>query len=83
LAPAFQFRHIKELYPIIWAKSEEMVQEMLKAINKPGEVTEENPDGKPSNVIEVSSFSNRAALDSKSKQSSNSFHRLTLLQSLA
>lgn len=61
--PAFQFRHIKELYPIIWAKSEEMVQEMYKTITTSVEPTPENPEGKPSNIIEVSSFSNRAALD--------------------
>jgi len=63
LNPAFQFRHIKELYPLIWAKCEEMVQEMYKSINTPTEPTPENPNGNPSNILEVSSFSNRAALD--------------------
>lgn len=63
LNPAFAFRHIKELYPIIWTKCEEMVRTMHAATTVAPSPTPENPEPKPSNIIEVSVFSNRAALD--------------------
>jgi cytochrome P450 len=51
--PAFSFRHVKELYPIFWAKS----QEMVTCIE--GQLKETTPD----NVFEVGEWVSRATLD--------------------
>jgi len=53
LMPAFNFRHVKELYPIFWAKSQEMVtciEEQLK-------------QDAPENVVEIGGWISRATLD--------------------
>ncbi|KIW10813.1 hypothetical protein PV08_10112 [Exophiala spinifera] len=57
LMPAFHFRHIKELYPIFWSKSREMVQCIQAELDKE-ESTNPNP-----RVVEVSEWSSRATLD--------------------
>lgn len=54
LMPAFAFRHIKELYPIFWSKSREMV----RAIEEQDLVGE-----KPSKEVEIGGWASRAALD--------------------
>ncbi|KAK5083922.1 hypothetical protein LTR05_006429 [Lithohypha guttulata] len=54
LAPAFAFRHIKELYPIFWSKSREMVKAM-EEVELSGE--------KPSEAVEIGGWASRAALD--------------------
>ncbi|OAL38606.1 hypothetical protein AYO20_02256 [Fonsecaea nubica] len=54
LMPAFHFRHIKELYPIFWSKSREMVHEIQKQL-------ESSSEPRPS--IEVSEWGSRATLD--------------------
>ena len=54
LMPAFNFRHVKDLYPIFWSKSQEMVNNISKAIKS-------DPSG--SSVIEIGSWSSRATLD--------------------
>ena len=54
LAPAFHFRHIKELYPIFWSKSQELVHAVQKEMK-----SSINP--KPS--IEISEWGSRATLD--------------------
>ncbi|KAL5117323.1 hypothetical protein ACEQ8H_004768 [Pleosporales sp. CAS-2024a] len=54
LMPAFTFRHVKDLYPIFWAKSLEMTSRMAAAIRS-------NPDA--SNVIDMCEWSSRATLD--------------------
>ena len=56
--PAFAFRHIKDLYPVFWSKSKELVDTVCKAINEPSTEGE-----KPSNVIEVGNWLSRATLD--------------------
>jgi cytochrome P450 len=51
--PAFNFRHIKELYPIFWTKSQEMVvciEEQLK-------------ETAPENAVEIGEWISRATLD--------------------
>jgi cytochrome P450 len=54
LMPAFNFRHVKDLYPIFWGKSQEMV-------NKISETIKNDPSG--SSVIEIGSWASRATLD--------------------
>jgi cytochrome P450 len=54
LSPAFHFRHIKELYPIFWAKSKEMVHAIQKDLDA-------SPQQKPS--VEIGEWGNRATLD--------------------
>ena len=54
LMPAFAFRHIKELYPIFWSKSSELIQALI--------LHSETGD-KPSASIEVKDWASRATLD--------------------
>lgn len=54
LMPAFSFRHIKDLYPVFWAKSTEMTDAIAKAIQS-------DPSG--SNVVEIRDWASRATLD--------------------
>lgn len=54
LAPAFAFRHIKELYPVFWAKSREMVETIERV-----ELVEKAPNVQ----IEIGGWASRAALD--------------------
>ncbi|OAR03135.1 hypothetical protein LLEC1_06589, partial [Akanthomyces lecanii] len=37
MLPAFTFRHIKDLYPVFWDKSREVVQAMTKSVNSGGD----------------------------------------------
>ncbi|KAJ9605327.1 hypothetical protein H2200_009984 [Cladophialophora chaetospira] len=54
LSPAFAFRHVKELYPIFWAKSQQMVHAIQKEVNA-------STDPRPS--LEVGEWGSRATLD--------------------
>lgn len=54
LTPAFNFRHVKELYPIFWSKAREMVQTIEKV-----ELIEKAPN----QVVEIGEWASRAALD--------------------
>lgn len=56
--PAFAFRHIKELYPVFWSKSRELVEALSNAIKNPPADSE-----KASNVIEIGQWTSRATLD--------------------
>lgn len=58
LMPAFAFRHIKELYPIFWSKSGELVQ----AMKVHGETGSRDSD-KPVSSIDVKDWASRATLD--------------------
>src|SRR2546423_4538318 len=51
--PAFSFRHIKELYPIFWAKSQEMVNRIEAQLTETA----------PVNAVEIGEWSSRATLD--------------------
>lgn len=58
LMPAFAFRHIKELYPIFWSQSSELVQALILH-SKTG-----YPDGEqPSVNIDVKDWASRATLN--------------------
>ena len=64
LMPAFAFRHIKDLYPVFWSKSCEMVNALMKEINKPKpESNDDSKDTYDSSVVEIGGWSSRAALD--------------------
>lgn len=56
LMPAFAFRHVKDLYPTFWGKSQEMIEGISAAIS-------EANDTKDANVVEVSDWLSRATLD--------------------
>jgi len=53
LMPAFNYRHIKDLYPIFWSKSRELVRTLEKEIEKQA----------PDNVFEIGDWASRATLD--------------------
>ncbi|KHO01320.1 cytochrome P450 78A3 [Metarhizium album ARSEF 1941] len=72
LMPAFAFRHIKDLYPTFWIKSQEMAELLsatIKAKSDPGAAeknkTQAGPNGlaHPPGAIEVYDWSSRATLD--------------------
>lgn len=58
LMPAFSYRHIKDLYPIFWSKSKEMVERMSAAMQESAA-----EDEKTANVVETSDWTSRATLD--------------------
>ncbi|KAJ5662105.1 Cytochrome monooxygenase FUM15 [Penicillium maclennaniae] len=55
LMPAFAYRHIKDLYPVFWAKSAEMVRRIQQDI--------ESRDSTADNTIQVRDWASRATLD--------------------
>lgn len=54
--PAFSYRHLKELYPIFWAKSVEMVKLIEKEL-------EHKKESGGNNVIRMGDWASRATLD--------------------
>ncbi|CAJ2513878.1 Uu.00g019970.m01.CDS01 [Anthostomella pinea] len=66
LMPAFAFRHIKDLYPVFWSKSREVVQAMTNDIIS--STSEPEPSSDPvkaqkSAIIEVGGWASRVTLD--------------------
>ncbi|KAJ5669721.1 Cytochrome monooxygenase FUM15 [Penicillium macrosclerotiorum] len=55
LLPAFAFRHIKDLYPVFWAKSVEMITVIQEDLE-----SRKSPDD---NTIQVRNWASRATLD--------------------
>lgn len=53
--PAFSYRHIKDLYPVFWAKSVEMVKLIQEDLEK--------RDASEDNTIQVRNWASRATLD--------------------
>jgi cytochrome P450 len=53
--PAFAYRHVKNLYPVFWAKSIEMVKTIEQEL--------ENRNSSGDNTIQVSNWASRATLD--------------------
>jgi cytochrome P450 len=51
--PAFNFRHIKDLYPTFWAKSKELVEALQHELRRKA----------PDNVLEIGDWASRATLD--------------------
>ncbi|EOA90689.1 uncharacterized protein SETTUDRAFT_36198 [Exserohilum turcica Et28A] len=52
IAPAFHFRHIKELYPVFWAKSTEFVRVLQKDLAE-----------RPNHVLEIGHYSTQVTMD--------------------
>ncbi|CEO60574.1 hypothetical protein PMG11_05195 [Penicillium brasilianum] len=57
LMPAFAYRHIKELYPIFWSKSVEMVKLIQQDLER------RQASGDKDNTITVRNWASRATLD--------------------
>ncbi|SPQ18901.1 449293f5-5c5d-43c7-b083-661d6d64f506 [Thermothielavioides terrestris] len=61
LMPAFAFRHVKELYPVFWAKARQGVRAMTEQILQNAA---ERPDSeKSTGVVEVGGWASRITLD--------------------
>jgi cytochrome P450 len=58
IMPVFQFRHIKDLYPVMWAKAVQLTHGIDSEIN-------ERPEGgtKLSSVVEVNHWANKVTMD--------------------
>lgn len=66
LMPAFAFRHVKDLYPIFWHKTREVVQAMTKDVqaDAANQTTPIDPEkAHNSAVIEVGNWASRVTLD--------------------
>lgn len=61
LMPAFAFRHIKDLYPIFWTKSCELVQAIQSTVQ--AEAGQMPSDTKKAPAVEISQWTSRATLD--------------------
>lgn len=61
LQPAFAFRHIKDLYPMIWEKSVEVVAALRDKAK--ADMTENGKSGKWDSSIEIGEWSSRVTLD--------------------
>lgn len=61
LMPAFNFRHVKDLYPIFWSKSCEWTK-ALSQVSQP-EGTESVRNLKDAPIVEIYSWTSRATLD--------------------
>jgi cytochrome P450 len=53
--PAFAYRHVKNLYPVFWAKSIEMVKMIQQDL--------ENRNSSGDNTVQISNWASRATLD--------------------
>lgn len=60
LMPAFAFRHVKDLYPVFWAKSSEMAREITNIVISKGKGTTEL---KEAPAVEICTWSSRSTLD--------------------
>lgn len=61
LTPAFAFRHVKDLYPIFWSKSGEMVRAIQSALQ--AERAQATTESKEAPSIEFGQWASRATLD--------------------
>ena len=58
LLPAFTYRHIKDLYPVFWNKSRELIEALDVALQKL-----DIPTKQPSSEVEIGNWVSRATLD--------------------
>ena len=64
LMPAFAYRQVKDLIPVFWTKSCDMVNALIAEIKKPiKESGDDSMDAKDPSVVEIGGWSSRAALD--------------------
>ena len=59
--PAFNFRHIKDLYPIFWEKSIQLVDALMSVTRQEDQESVNVIDDGP--IVEVFGWFNRATLD--------------------
>jgi cytochrome P450 len=66
LMPAFSYRHIKNLYPIFWAKGREVTDKMTALVENQhandNSITEK-PDSQEGEVVDIGNWASRATLD--------------------
>ncbi len=66
LMPAFSYRHIKNLYPIFWAKGREVTDKMTVLVESQhtnGDNTAEKADPQEGAVVELDNWASRVTLD--------------------
>lgn len=65
MMPAFSYRRIQDLYPVFWAKSQEMVDCLLKSstVEEPSAPTDAEVSARNSGSVEVGEWASRATLD--------------------
>ena len=61
--PAFAYRHIKDIYPIFWSKSREMVKAISASMQKGAADAELEKAVAPSSVVELNGWLSRTTLD--------------------
>ncbi|MCJ1430759.1 hypothetical protein MMC27_000109 [Xylographa pallens] len=63
LMPAFAYRHIKDLYPIFWVKSRELVQALSGFVKDEAAKAGQEKDLSPTAVVALATWMSRATLD--------------------
>ncbi|MCJ1397454.1 hypothetical protein MMC11_000647 [Xylographa trunciseda] len=63
LMPAFAYRHIKDLYPIFWAKSTELVQALSTHVKEEAAKAGQEKDLSSTAVVALATWMSRATLD--------------------
>ena len=65
LTPAFSFRHIKELYPIFWAKATELVRCVTAEVKEKASPTSSTDEKLASSqaVVEINHWANKVTMD--------------------
>ena len=61
--PAFAYRHIKDLYPIFWAKSRELVQALSEFVKEQAATAGQEKDLHSTAVVALGTWMSRATLD--------------------
>ncbi|KAI9847987.1 MAG: hypothetical protein M1838_000686 [Thelocarpon superellum] len=60
LQPAFAFRHIKDLYPVFWSKTQEFIDALTQTVTEEARSENGSP---PSAVVEMPDWCSRVTLD--------------------
>ncbi|MCJ1228725.1 hypothetical protein MMC12_005386 [Toensbergia leucococca] len=61
--PAFAYRHVKDLYPVFWSKSCELVTAIISTVQDASSSSTEEKVTMPCSVIEIGGWASRATLD--------------------
>jgi len=62
LAPAFSFRHIKDLYPIFWQKAQDLVGRVTAEIHENLQLHDQD-EKVNQGVVEVNHWANKVTMD--------------------
>ncbi|THX83610.1 cytochrome P450 monooxygenase [Aureobasidium pullulans] len=63
LTPAFSYRHVKDLYPVFWEQSRDMILGIDKDIESKPTTKDENEKQENSSEVNVDGWTSRATLD--------------------